>query len=199
MDWNLQMKKMLAVGCSFMNRRRNIIPQCEIVADNLNYKLYNKSISGNGNDHILYNTIDSISLEKYDLVLIGWSSPIRWDYVTAPNKWFSYKMYEVIDKIKKPINIELTLFRQWSSKAILLANFLDSRNIKYVMWNSLHCWHPGNSTAHQQLRNIDNFIDIETCHLEDLRNKKLWISETDHHPNQVSQQEWAEKILEKIK
>mgnify|MGYP003650878072 FL=1 len=67
------------------------------------------------------------------------------------------------------------------------------------MWNSLDCWHYEDTMLNKELKNIKEFIDIETSQITDLRSKAQWFSPDDHHPNQQSQNEWADKILERIK
>lgn len=189
----------LAVGCSFMCDRGEIRPQCEIMAKNLNLELDNRSIPGNGNAHILYNTMTAIieNPNKYSLVLIGWSNPARWDFVTAPHKWFAIKMGNVIPTgTNKPINIELSLFRHWAPQVILLSNWLRTKNIKFIMWNSLECWLEGESCIHKEILGIKEFYKPKINHIADVRNKKQWISDDDHHPNQVSQNNWANDLLD---
>ena len=68
---------MLSVGCSFLCDRGDVRPQVSIIAEKLNLELDNRSIPGNGNTHIVYNTINAIveNPTKYKLVLIGWSRP----------------------------------------------------------------------------------------------------------------------------
>ena len=186
----------LAVGCSFLCHRSEVRPQCVVMAENLGLDIDNKSISGNGNTHILYNTMTSI-LEnpyKYNLVLIGWSNPARWDFVTAPHKWFAIKMSKYLGETGKRINIELSLFRHWSPQVILLANWLRSKNIPFIMWNSLECWQDGDSSLHKEILCMKEFYQPKICHLNDLREKQLWISDEDHHPNQISHNQWAEEL-----
>ena len=98
----------LAVGCSFLCHRSEVRPQCVGMAESLNENLDNRSISGNGNAHILYNTMTAIieNPNKYSLVLIGWSNPARWDFVTTPEKWFAIK----IDKtVRSHIEIAISI------------------------------------------------------------------------------------------
>ena len=51
----------------------------------------------------------------------------------------------------------------------------------------------------KELKNIKEFVDIETSQISDLRSKEQWFSKDDHHPNQQSQDEWADKILERVR
>ena len=64
------------------------------------------------------------------------------------------------------------------------------------MWNSLECWLEGDSALHREILNIKEFYQPKDSHIADLRQKQLWISEDDHHPNQVSHDEWADNLLE---
>ena len=190
--------KILAVGCSFMCRHDHVIPQCEVVAKRLDADIDNRSKAGNGNTHIVYNTIDAMLENTYDLVLIGWSNPLRWDYITAPNKWFSFKVSNNLSTVKRGIDVEGSMYRHWSSKVILLTNYFNSKGIPFIMWNSLDCWHYENTKLNKELTNIREFVDITNSQFTDLRSKEQWFSPDDHHPNQQSQDEWADKILEKV-
>jgi hypothetical protein len=189
----------LSVGCSFLCDRSEIKPQVHFIAKQLNLELDNKSISGNGNVHIVYNTMAAIleNPDKYKLVLIGWSNPGRWDFVTAPNKWFAIKMVNVIPTAtNKPMNIGDTLFRHWAPQVILLSQWLRSKNIPFVMWNSLKTWNDGDTLLHTEIKNMKEFYRPTECHIEDLQNKKEYISEDDGHPNQKSHNDWANNIVE---
>jgi hypothetical protein len=169
------------------------------MAESLNEDLDNFSISGNGNAHILYNTMTAIleNPNKYSLVLIGWSNPARWDFVTAPQKWFAIKMGNVIGTATdKRVNFELTLFRHWAPQVLLLSSWLRSRNIPFIMWNSLECWLEGDSILHKEILSIPEFYKPKLNHIADLREKKQWISEDDHHPNQQSHDLWSQELLD---
>lgn len=188
----------LAVGCSFMCRRSEVRPQCEVMAEKLQIAIDNISIPGNGNTHILYNTINAIleNPNKYKLVLIGWSNPGRWDFVTAPHKWFAIKIGNIISTATdKRINFELSLFRHWAPQVILLSSWLREQQIPFIMWNSLECWLDGDTSLHNNILNIPEFYKPKKNHIEDLRSKKQWISEEDHHPNQDSHNELAEELI----
>jgi hypothetical protein len=169
------------------------------MAESLNKDIDNLSIPGNGNAHILHNTMTAVleNPNKYSLVLIGWSNPARWDYVTSPNKWFSIKMGNVIEtSITKKINVELTLFRHWAPQVILLSSWLRSKNIPFIMWNSLECWLEGESVLHKEILSIPEFYKPKLNHIADLREKQQWISDEDHHPNQQSHNLWAQELLD---
>jgi hypothetical protein len=187
----------LAVGCSFLCSRGDVEPQVSVISKKLDIELDNRSIPGNGNTHIVYNTMKAIleNPNKYSLVLIGWSNPGRWDFVTAPHKWFAIKMGNVIPtSTNKRINIEDTLFRHWAPQALLLGSWLRDQKIPFVMWNSLKCWNHGDSVLHNEIKNMKEFYQPTICHIDELREKQEWISPTDHHPNQKSQNAWADDI-----
>ena len=189
----------LAVGCSFLCNRSQVRPQCAVMADSLGETLDNRSSAGNGNAHILYNTMTAVieNPNQYSLIVIGWSNPGRWDFVTAPHKWFAIKMGNIIPTAtNKRINFSLSLFRHWAPQVVLLSSWLRSRNIPFIMWNSLECWLEGDSTLHKEILSIPEFYRPQTSHIADLRQKQQWIAENDHHPNQVSHDEWARDLLE---
>ena len=191
--------KILAVGCSFMCRREEVIPQCEVMANELGAELDNKSKSGNGNTHILYNTIDALYENSYDLVVIGWSNPLRWDYVTAPHKWFAVKLGDTLASVNKPIDIDASCFRHWSSKVVALSNYLRSNGIPFLMFNSLECWSDGDTNFHRAIKSMPQFYNPEGCQIEDLRKNKQWFREDDHHPNQESHNFYAKELLTKYR
>ena len=95
----------------------------------------------------------------------------------------------------KPINVDDTLFRHWAPQVILLTQWLRSQNIPFVMWNSLKTWHDGDTVLHKELLGIKEFYKPKICHIDDLREKKEYISEDDHHPNQQSHDNWADDII----
>lgn len=190
--------KILSVGCSFMCHRGTVIPQCEVMAKKLNAEIDNRSKSGNGNTHIMYNTIGAMLENNYDLVIIGWSNPLRWDYITTPHKWFSIKLGEALSKIDKPVDIDGSLFRHWSSKVLALSSFIEQQDTKYIMFNSLECYSSGETIIHKKLKEMKNFYNLEHSQIQDLRNKKQWITDDDHHPNQESQNFYADELLKKL-
>jgi hypothetical protein len=188
----------LAVGCSFLCDRSRVRPQCAVMAERLDQPLDNRSIPGNGNTHILYNTMTAIieNPNKYSLVVIGWSNPGRWDFVTAPHKWFALKIGNIIHTAtNKRVNFALSLFRHWAPQVVLLSSWLRARNIPFIMWNSLECWHDSNSALHREILGMPEFYKPTISHIADLRQKQQWISKDDHHPNQVSHDEWASELL----
>lgn len=73
--------KVMAFGCSFTNY---IYPTYADILD-----LDNRGVSGSGNERIFYNVMHEIkkgNLSKHDTPVIQWTSPYRFDYLTA-NGW----------------------------------------------------------------------------------------------------------------
>jgi hypothetical protein len=190
--------KILSVGCSFMCHRGPVIPQCNVMAKKLNAEIDNRSKPGNGNTHIMYNTIEAMLENNYDLVIIGWSNPLRWDYITNQQKWFAYKLGEAIYNINKPVDIAGSLFRHWSSKVLTLSSFIEQQKTKYIMFNSLECYSSGETLIHKKLNEMENFYNLEYSQIQDVRNKKQWITDDDHHPNQENQNFYANELLKKL-
>ena len=137
-----------------------------------------------------------INPDKYKLVLIGWSNPGRWDFVTAPDKWFAIKMGDLIPTAtnKKRINIDDSLFRHWAPQ-VVLSHWLRSRDIKFIMWNSLRTWCYRHTVLHKEILSIKEFYKPMICHIDHLTEKKEFISKTDDHPNQKSHRDWAHDII----
>lgn len=184
--------KLLAVGCSFLMPRKGVIPQVQILADTLDYELVNRSIAGNGNQHIIYHVIDEVQKHDYELVCIGWSNPGRWDYITKNNKWFAHKVINFMDDINKDIDLDQTFKMQWCPQVLMLTEYLRSQRVNFVMWNSLK------TPQHPDLKNISEFYASDECHIEHLRKHKQYISKDDHHPDQQSHEIWADKILDHV-
>lgn len=60
----------------------------EVISDRLGYKLINKGLGGSSNHTILETICNSINdVKPGDLVIVGWSSPIRFRIVDERDEW----------------------------------------------------------------------------------------------------------------
>jgi hypothetical protein len=60
----------------------------ELIAEELGYELKNKAVAGSSNQSILQAICDNVGhINPGDIVIIGWSSPIRFRLVSQYNKW----------------------------------------------------------------------------------------------------------------
>tara|TARA_B100001057_G_scaffold496778_1_gene599115 strand:- start:169 stop:729 length:561 start_codon:yes stop_codon:yes gene_type:complete len=178
--------------------RKGIMPQVQVMADRLDLELVNMSIAGNGNHHIVYHTVNEIlsNHSEYAFVCIGWSNPGRWDYNTNGNKWFAHKIIKFVDHINKDINIDQTMFMQWAPQVVMLTEFLRSYHMPFIQWNSLKTWQDGDTQLHSHIQSIPEFYKPTESHIEHLRTNRHYISEDDHHPDQQSHDDWADKLLD---
>jgi len=170
------------------------------------YELINDAMCGAGNDHILHQSLESISKlinknKKPDLVVIQWSSPYR-------------RLHCTIDGIEKFINSDDNSeyglkFEPMASKQTLhyiyiLQEFLKNKNIKYLFFNYF-----GLETDIMKLEifnqiNLKNFItfdhnaNILSNGLIDLMKEKKLTFDESGHPNKDGHSYICDSILSKL-
>lgn len=135
--------RVIAFGCSFTSY---IYPT---YADILNAE--NRAQSGSGNERIFYTALDAYKkgeLENYDVVVVQWSSPYRFDYLSRqdwtepdgnitesiPNKhiWNKIKdWYNPDYEEEKSVNYALTLWHtlQTLNKKIVFLTMSDIKGL----------------------------------------------------------------------
>lgn len=193
------MKRVLAAGCSFLHERGTVIPQCEVLCEQQGWHCDNVSWPGKGNFYIVKTVLDGVRTQLYDLVLIGWTSPLRWDYEISNGKTFSFKMQDYApEKFNKPVDLERTGFYHWSLQVFLLSEFLRQRGQKFVMWNSLRTWYDGSSFYHDYIQSMPEFLEVRHSQIQDLEHRREWYATDDHHPNQQNHDRWAHKIQQHL-
>lgn len=197
------MKTILSAGCSFLTKRNeNIIPQVEVVAEKLNCNINNVAHQGRGNTYIVRKVIDSLQENSYDLVIIGWSSPFRWDFINPKEKPFALKIHQLLendDIWPQKCDIDRTQFFRWANDVFLISEYFRSNNIKFVMFNSLPCWSDGDSNLHEYIKGMNEFVEYNNNQLDDGKKYGEHISANDFHPNQTGNNKWADKLHKKIK
>ncbi len=191
-------KKILAAGCSFMRQRRDNIPQCEIAANILNFDIINLAHQGRGNNLIVRKLLENLEVEKFDLVIVGWSSPFRWDYTTLAGKPATFHMTWVIEEEKywrhHIIDSDRTQFNQWAPTVVLLSEHLRNKKIPFIFFNSLPCWFEGDSFFHRYILNMKEFLRPIENQLDDIQRTQEWFEPGDKHPNQQNNIKWGEYI-----
>ncbi len=100
------------------------------------------------------------------------------------------------DHAKTAINYESTMFRHYAPQVLLLSEFLRSRNLPFIMWNSLQCWHEDNTIYNDLIKNTKEFYRPEYCQLDDVVAKGEGYTEADMHPNQKNHNDWADNLLD---
>jgi len=187
--------------------------------------LTNFARGGRGNDRIVSTTITYFEMfperKKDTFVLIGWSSALRMDYPTRNDfkplppleeTWATIKMaksdsvvaFDKASSTKQPINYESWEVQRWYANTICLQNYLKINNIRYVMYNSLQ---PALKVSankkedHDILRKaVDpkKFFRIDFSQYQYCGDIDQFISDKDHHPNEIGHRSWAKEVTDFI-
>lgn len=183
-----------------MKQRGDNIPQCEIAARLLNADILNLAHQGRGNNLIVRRVLESIDKENFDLVIVGWSSPFRWDYITVAGKPATFHFTWVLDDPKywrhHIVDPDKTQFMQWAPAVIMLSEYLKNMKIPFIFFNSLPCWDHGDSFFHNYILNMKEFLLPTKNQLDDIQETKQWFEPGDKHPNQENNVKWGEYIVE---
>lgn len=149
--------KILAVGDSFtygdeLGDRTFAWP--DVLARKLNGTVTNKGQSGGSNDCIIRNCLEHLTVNEVDLVVIGWSSPGRTEFVDENGYYDVWPGYQgkLIDYSNAPWRKELAqyinnyhcdkaYYEKFLNQILLMQGFLKSRNQRYVMLNVLQNEH----------------------------------------------------------
>ena len=144
------------------------------LADKLDYEVYNMGHSGCSNTSILRRTLEELSVNRYDLLVIGWTSPgrIEWkDHMGSTyNLWPGYAVTEEFSN-KNPWRANLLnyinqyhspeyLYEQYLIQVISLQSYCQAHDIDYRMINVNHndYYRKVGKEQHEQLAEQ---IDIE--------------------------------------
>lgn len=173
------MKQLLTVGDSFtygeeLSDRNQAWPQ--ILASKLDYQLLNLAEPAASNDKILRKTMEHLSTESVDLVIIGWSNIGRSEHADEfgyYDVWPGYQgnlfrkdgtewRQELAGYVSKYHNSE-AIHQKFLHQVILLQRYLESCNIQYVMLNIVQNEYyklktlPGHAAYHRQI-NRETFL-----------------------------------------
>lgn len=144
-------KRLLTVGDSFtfgeeLDNQYDAWPYR--LAEQINYDVVNLGEPGSSNTGIIRRTITELTAERYDLVVIGWTSAgrIEWKDATGVeyNLWPGYSgrtfikdhpwrldLLEYINQYHDPAY----LYQQYLLNVIMMQGYLQSQGIDYVMLN----------------------------------------------------------------
>ena len=119
------------------------------LADQLGYEVHNMGQSGCSNSSILRRTLEELAVNRYDLVIIGWTSPGRiewkddigiaydiWPGYPADSKFFQDHPWrtELLSFVGQHHN-SAYLYEQYLIKVISLQSYFQANNIEYRMMN----------------------------------------------------------------
>lgn len=211
-------KKLLTAGDSFtygdeLSDRYQAWPYR--LADLLDYELYNIGQSGCSNASILRRTLEELAVDRYDLVVVGWTSPgrIEWkdDIGDAYNVWPGYppdaKFFEdhpwrvdYLNFISRHHN-SAYLYQQYLIQVIALQSYCNSKNIEYRMMNIRQKDYYRNvgKELHEQLSaqiDTDKFIGWEEFGMAELT--KDLPRGPGHHPLEKGHERIANEIYTRI-
>lgn len=148
-------KQLLTVGDSFtygdeLEDRYQAWPYR--LADKLDYEVYNLGQSGCSNASILRRTLEELAVNRYDLVVVGWTSPGRvewkddigiaydiWPGYPADTKFFQDHPWRIdlLNFVTKYHN-SAYLYQQYLIQLIALQSYLQLNQIDYCMMNIRH-------------------------------------------------------------
>jgi lysophospholipase L1-like esterase len=145
--------KLLTVGDSFtygdeLTDRNSAWPQQ--LANIINAEVINLGVPSASNDKILRKTLDYLTFEQADLVVIGWSNPGRSEHSDEfgyYDVWPGYQgnlfkqdgctwRNELVEYVSK-YHDSAAIHKKFIQQIILLQSYFKQRNIKYVMLNTL--------------------------------------------------------------
>ena len=143
--------KLLTVGDSFtygeeLADRTNAWPQ--VLANKINYELVNLGQPSASNDKILRKTLDYLTFNTVELVVIGWSNIGRSEHADEfgyYDVWPGYQgnlfrqdgsnwRSDLVDYVSRYHSAE-AIHRKYIQQVILLQSYFKQRGIRYVMLN----------------------------------------------------------------
>jgi hypothetical protein len=175
--------KILAVGDSFtygdeLGDRELAWPS--VLANKLNGTVINKGQSGGSNDCIIRNCLECLVSDDVDLVVIGWTSPGRSEFVDEKgyyDVWPGYAGKLVIEEDRlwrgdlvnyiTQHHSSAAYYEKFLNQVLLMQGFLKSRNQKYVMLNTVQNEHykritPEKLAPHYNQVDNTHFIEFGT-------------------------------------
>ena len=172
----------------------------EYLNDKLNFKLINLSISATDNYTIFDTIIDNIDkIEKDDIIIIGWSSTLRFRLVDKTNSFntirpSSYLKTSTLDTPFEYNNISLntinevlvnrdTELYEWELNRFIKIINLYLKDIKILHWSPFQLYHP-----HLKIKRISEIDKLETISME--TNSEL----NDYHYSENAHSILSEKI-----
>jgi hypothetical protein len=108
--------------------------------------------------------------------------------------------FDKASSTKLPINYESWEVQRWYANTISLQNYLKLNNIRYVMYNSLQSAlkvSANKKEDHNMLRKaVDpkKFFKVDYSQYQYCSDIGQFISDKDHHPNEIGHRSWAKEI-----
>ncbi len=211
------MKKLLTVGDSFtygdeledpLQAWPYILGRC------IDYEVTNQGRSGSSNTSILGRTINELTVNNYDLVVVGWSTPGRiewkdetgnydiWPGFSTDRPMFKHHPYrlELLNFINQHHSPQY-LYEQYLLQVISLQSFFQAHNIEYRMLNinNDNYYKQAVQDQYTQLSNLidsDKFIGWNQAGMVQMAAGEL---AQFGHINVLGHQRVAEKIYEHIR
>ena len=200
----------LTVGCSFTygeglaDSSKTAWPA--LVSDYLNKPVKNLGIRGGSNEYIFRTAIEETILNKYDIVIIQWSSIDRSEvWHNETNKPLNFNPHTAVDQnwiieYYAKFYDEKFAFKNWIIKIIALQKYFESIGQKYIQMSISEY----NMINHTNFDTLVSNIDKKTFlswSKEGLTNwvGKHTVSPTDKHPSEEGHKLIADKINEHIR
>jgi lysophospholipase L1-like esterase len=212
-------KQLLTVGDSFtygdeLKDRYQAWPYR--LADHLDYEVHNMGQSGCGNNSILRRTLEELAHTRYDLVVIGWTSPgrIEWkdEIGIAYDIWPGYPATgqflkdhpwrtDLLSYISQYHNAEY-LYQQYLIKVISLQSYCQAHNIEYLMMDARHndYYRSVGKEMHELLEqqiDSDRFVGFGQFGMAELTNNLP--RGPGHHPLEKGHERIADEIAKHIR
>lgn len=170
-------KKLLAVGDSWtygdeLENPRQAWPF--VLAELLDYEVNNLGISGVSNASMIRRTLGELAINYYDLVVIGWTSPGRFEwkdssgdpYDVWPGQHDAANVF-----VRKPWRVELSnyinrhhdseyLYEIYLTHVISLQSYFQAQNIRYKMIDTA-CYNHYRTVGTESYKKLEAKIDAE--------------------------------------
>jgi hypothetical protein len=197
--------KLLTVGDSFtygeeLSNLNNSWPY--LLGNKLGYEITNLAKPGSGNTRMVRHAVEQVN--NYDMIIIAWSHFARTELAdengfydlwpgcsTLPHREFSSWRSEVINYYSKHHNDQY-LYNQYLINVVLLQNFLNANNKKYIMLDAF-----GNNNY----RKNDIIVDqIDSTYYVGWPNETMmeWAHGTTQGPNGHFLEQGHEQVTNKI-
>ena len=139
------------------------------LADACGYEVHNLGLSGSSNASILRRTMEELSVNQYDLVVVGWTSPGRqewkdsvgipynvWPGQQVPDTWEPWRK-QLVEYISEHHSPEY-IYQQYLIKVLLLQSYCKLNNIKLLMMDVMHNNYY-RAVGHEQHDKLEQQID----------------------------------------
>lgn len=134
----------------------------DILANRLKVELDNKGRLDTSNERIFNDVIKYVTLQNQcDILLIGWTSPFRFDidydnkiYTIRKGEEYSTRVASKLKPFEHVIFDEILVMDNWATLCFSLQEFLKANNINYYMYNTQEKI-TYNTQTDKNIRNLD--------------------------------------------